>query len=104
MIQEHHLLVNPSQTLSLKSPSELVQNEMEANRETSKLHLSRYLAKAAVKTAEHPRPLDITKKAKEVSDTLRNVFPEEKQNQSLTFQFAVITGAQPPEKIIDAAE
>jgi hypothetical protein len=72
-----------------QSPSKAVSNALSTLRGRSLIGLATYSAKAAEAAAVHKRPLDISRKAKDISDVHKAIYPPE-TNQSNILQIGIL--------------
>jgi len=75
----------PAQTKSIanQSPGNALGSALAQLKSKSTLGLATFAARAADKAAKHKRPLDITRKAKDISDVHKALWPAENSNQSI---------------------
>ena len=66
-------------------------------KDRSKLGLSQYVVEAAEEAAAHPDKLKISKKAKDVADVHKTLWPAENQNENI-LQIGVLIN--PPQRLV----
>jgi hypothetical protein len=89
-------LSKKGQAIINQPPSTAVSSALSSLRGRSMLGLARYSARAAELAAEHKDPLEISRKAKDVSDVHKALWPVENQNQNI-LQIGILIGNESAE-------
>jgi hypothetical protein len=85
------------------SPADALANVFSERKHRTKLGLSKYVAEAAERAAEHRDKLGIAGKVKDVAGVHKTVWPDQPETKPI-LNVAILTGAEKPEKIIKAEE
>jgi hypothetical protein len=72
-------------------------------KDRTKLGLSKYAAEAAEEAGEHRDKLGIAGKVKDVAGVHKTLWPDQPETKSI-LNVAILTGAEKPERVIDARE
>jgi hypothetical protein len=93
--------VSPSKepkALEKQTPSQAVKQVLSSLKTKSTLGLAVYSARAATIAAEHPKPLEISRKVKDVSDVHKALWSNESSAASI-LQIGILIGENPLERI-----
>ena len=72
-------------------------------KERTRLGLSKFTAEAAEQAADHRDKLGIAGKVKDVAGVHKTLWPDQPETKSI-LNIAILTGAEKPERVIDARE
>lgn len=87
-----------SNNICTLTPSEALARSLQTLRDTSTQHLAEYVQKASSEAKDHPKPLSISRKVKDISDVHKALWPQENQrNDILQIGILVQIKEQPPD-------
>ena len=73
----------PGSSICHQSPANALSQALTRFKQQSSVELARYSARAAKALNKHPKPLEVTRKAVDISDVHKTLWPAENQNQNI---------------------